>query len=570
MELGAILYLRGRGEQAKPVEETPVEEKPAEEEAKPLEEKSKEELEEEEVIEVKFAEEEAKPVEEKEVTPAEEKPMEETPKEAKPMEEPKEAKPMEETPKEAKPVEETPKEAKPMEETPKEANPVEETPKEAAIVRRAAAGSGSGAVPAGSGSGAVPAVSAVPTVSLGGAASSLSLPTDTPAALQALPPDVMKGFQMGIECQDPFLVMSQIVKDTDLPAAIRPAVWPSGINAFLNNMDPAENPFWVLFGYDVQRKCWQSQSYSYNEAPDLQAMKGQARELLDLVRYIDTSDWGLVYKIKWHAFLQGLSGLESNPAIFPCLPMIAWAWTKGFGYDSHIEVDSLGNHTTWSIPQFSAKHDFYQPGRDFLKAFKKFLLKAGIYAVQEVQSSPAVEQVVMKYTSPDIKTMNLQKIDAWLLQGKAPKTTGNFTSYDGMVPFFLDEEILQDELVMLEGEVHRLLTGDPFRLAQQHKLQTYYLGITKDWVLVASKPFDHVSQNQTLMLEKLVKDKKNSSDTKFEPEEKTAIHAPRTVEGFEVHGGIARVLHVKVYTPMISVKPRLLFLSWIFLPQRGS
>ena len=97
-------------------------------------------------------------------------------------------------------------------------------------------------------------------------------------------------------------------------------------------------------------------------------------------------------------------------------------------------------------------------------------------------------------------------------------------------------------------------------------------------MLVASRPFDYLSQSVSLNLEKLVKDRRNSSDTKFEPEEKTKVYCPRTVEGFEVHGGIARyysrllllslillLAYRGVLVKLISARPLTLRVSMVVL-----
>ena len=102
-------------------------------------------------------------------------------------------------------------------------------------------------------------------------------------------------------------------------------------------------------------------------------------------------------------------------------------------------------------------------------------------------------------------------------------------------PFFKDEDVLNDELVTMDSEVFRLLSADPFRLAGSGEGKTYYAGALVDFILVTSRPFDHATGCLTLMVEKLVKDKKMSAGNKFEPEEKTQILCPRSVHGFGAH-----------------------------------
>ena len=88
---------------------------------------------------------------------------------------------------------------------------------------------------------------------------------------------------------------------------------------------------------------------------------------------------------------------------------------------------------------------------------------------------------------------------------------------------------------MMDSEVFRLLSADPFRLAGPGEGKTYYAGALMDFILATSKPFDHATGCLTLMVEKLVKDKKMSVGKKFEPQEKTQIHCPQSVGGFEAH-----------------------------------
>ena len=81
----------------------------------------------------------------------------------------------------------------------------------------------------------------------------------------------------------------------------------------------------------------------------------------------------------------------------------------------------------------------------------------------------------------------MKAINTWLLQGKAPVNTEPFKMFDGMVPFFYDDDVLEDELVMFDSEVHRLLSADPFRLAGSGEGKTYYTSALMDFILVASK-----------------------------------------------------------------------------------
>ena len=97
--------------------------------------------------------------------------------------------------------------------------------------------------------------------------------------------------------------------------------------------------------------------------------------------------------------------------------------------------------------------------------------------------------------------MNLKAINTWLLQGKAPVTTSTLKMFEGMAPFFEDNDVLDDELVMMDPDVFRLLSADPFRLAGSGEGKTYYAGALMDFILVASRPFDHATGCLTLMVE---------------------------------------------------------------------
>mgnify|MGYP001466300911 CR=1 FL=1 len=255
--------------------------------------------------------------------------------------------------------------------------------------------------------------------------------------------------------------------------------------------------------------------------------------MLELVRPINITGWAVCYRIKWQAFLQALHMLEQG--LCHCLPMVAWAWIKGLAFSQHIEQEQFMPDKVWSIPCFDNNHNgFFQPGRDFLKAVTAFVQKAGIMTDVASPCSPPVK-AVLEMAPPDLKAMILKASNTWLLQGKAPVTTSTSNMFDGIVPFFKDDDVLDDELVMMDSEAFRLLSADPFRLAGSGEGKTYYAGALMDFILVASRPFGHATGCLTLMVEKLVKDKKMSVGNKFEPEEKTQINCPRSVDGFEAH-----------------------------------
>ena len=162
-----------------------------------------------------------------------------------------------------------------------------------------------------------------------------------------------------------------------MPAAIRPMVWPSNIGNFFDGISPDQSPFWILFCYDFQQTSWRSLPYKYSDGPDFGVMKAQCRTWLELVRPIDSTGWAVCYRIKWQAFLQALQMLEEG--VFPCFPLVAWAWIKRLGFSEYIEKEPYKPDRVWSIPCFDNLHkSFFQPGRDFLKAFTAFLQKAGI------------------------------------------------------------------------------------------------------------------------------------------------------------------------------------------------
>ena len=81
---------------------------------------------------------------------------------------------------------------------------------------------------------------------------------------QDLPGDSLRGFNLGFELQDPFNIMSLVVENLDMPAAIRPMVWPPSIGEFFDGLLPEENPFWISFGYDYQQKSWRPEAYNYS------------------------------------------------------------------------------------------------------------------------------------------------------------------------------------------------------------------------------------------------------------------------------------------------------------------
>ena len=212
---------------------------------------------------------------------------------------------------------------------------------------------------------------------------------------------------------------------------------------------------------------------------------------MELARPINSTGWAVCYRIKWQAVLQALHLLEQG--LFPCLPMVAWAWITGLAFMEHIEKEQFTPDRVWSIPCFDNHHNgIFQPGRDFLKAFTAFLQKAGIMTDVAIPCSPPVK-AVLEMAPPDLKAMNLKATNTWLLQGKAPVTTSTFKMFDGMVPFCKDDDVLYDELVMMDSEVFRLLSADPFRLAGSGEGKTYYAGALMDFILVASRPFDHAT-----------------------------------------------------------------------------
>ena len=62
--------------------------------------------------------------------------------------------------------------------------------------------------------------------------STLAKQADLPMIFQDLPGDSLCGFNIAFEYQDPFPIMSLTAKNQDMPAAIRPKVWPSHIAKF--------------------------------------------------------------------------------------------------------------------------------------------------------------------------------------------------------------------------------------------------------------------------------------------------------------------------------------------------
>ena len=72
--------------------------------------------------------------------------------------------------------------------------------------------------------------------------------------------------------------------------------------------------------------------------------------------------------------------------------MVAWAWIKSRALIEHIEQEQFTPDRVWSIPCFDNNHNgFFQPGRDFLKAFTAFLQKAGIMTDVDIPCSPPVK-----------------------------------------------------------------------------------------------------------------------------------------------------------------------------------
>ena len=70
--------------------------------------------------------------------------------------------------------------------------------------------------------------------------STLAKQADLPMIFQDLPGDSLRGFSIGFEFQDPFNIMSLIVKNLDMPAAIRPMVWLPSIGEFFDGISPEE------------------------------------------------------------------------------------------------------------------------------------------------------------------------------------------------------------------------------------------------------------------------------------------------------------------------------------------
>ena len=70
--------------------------------------------------------------------------------------------------------------------------------------------------------------------------STLAKQADLLMTFQDLPGDSLRGFNLGFEFQDPFETMSLIVQNLDIPAAIRPMVWPSSIGEFFDGISPEE------------------------------------------------------------------------------------------------------------------------------------------------------------------------------------------------------------------------------------------------------------------------------------------------------------------------------------------
>lgn len=85
--------------------------------------------------------------------------------------------------------------------------------------------------------------------------------------------------------------------------------------------------------------------------------------------------------VRWSCLLKCAEHLSL--AQMPCLSMVAWAWVQGLQFEEHL-VESGYVTDKWAIPQFASLDQFFQPGRDALKAMWCFATSTGLMARPEM------------------------------------------------------------------------------------------------------------------------------------------------------------------------------------------
>ena len=95
--------------------------------------------------------------------------------------------------------------------------------------------------------------------------------------------------------KDGFDVMANISRHLNLAPALRPRAFGHAAQEFLQTADPCKTPFWILFGYNVEKKGW-AQNYNLSECGELAQLKSSADEFTRIAGLVDWMDWPEFYR----------------------------------------------------------------------------------------------------------------------------------------------------------------------------------------------------------------------------------------------------------------------------------
>ena len=89
--------------------------------------------------------------------------------------------------------------------------------------------------------------------------------------------------------------MRKISRHLHVAPALRPRPFGDAAQEFLRSADPAKTPFWILFGYSVEKQNW-LQYYQLADCPELPQYKRSAQEFARIASLVEWTQWPELYR----------------------------------------------------------------------------------------------------------------------------------------------------------------------------------------------------------------------------------------------------------------------------------
>ena len=128
-----------------------------------------------------------------------------------------------------------------------------------------------------------------------------------------LPKDIMEGLLQDVMLEDYEAVMAMILSEQNNAKQCRKKPWYRA--RFLSDVkNPADNPFWILFGYQKNLMRWSGSSdcYSIAELDGAATEQRRAQELLAVMQGINSSSWRQSNQDKWECFSRFVANLAND------------------------------------------------------------------------------------------------------------------------------------------------------------------------------------------------------------------------------------------------------------------